>query len=467
MAIFVKNTKTNETERISGIKVVENAIVPKKGKLGSRFIEAHSNALTCIEEDGKQVFVVNEGWELVSGGRKATEPKPVEEVTDQEAAETTEQEAAEATPQPEPEQPDQPEKPRRRRARKAEAEATAEAETGTPTEEAATEAHEEACEDKKVEVKVETSGLHGALEAAFTPVFAGVAAQIEANVRSKVQAEIDALKAQAKTHVTRIELAMPTGEKHDVEGVFCDEFEDMVEDVNNGWSPYLWGAAGCGKSHTCEQIAKALGLDYYTQNMLNFAHEIAGYGNAAGEFVSTPFFEAFSKGGLFHLDEADRSQIEGLVTLNQALQQGVFNFPVIGNVKAHPKFRFICSGNTTMNGADEMYTSGQTQDASFKRRVIFYEMHYDRRIELPIMAQGDEELVNFVEDVRQAIKSTGTLHFVSYTETKYMKQHENKKEKALLRSTFKSLDIDIIRQIYGALQNKENEWAKALYNIVK
>jgi hypothetical protein len=114
-----------------------------------------------------------------------------------------------------------------------------------------------------------------------------------------------------------------------------------------------------------------------------------------------------------------------------------------------------------------MYTSGQQQDASFKRRVIFYEMHYDRRIELPIMAQGDEVLVNFVEDVRRAIKKTGTLHFVSYTETKYMKEHENMKEKALIRSTFKSLDIDIIRQIYGELEDKENVWAVAMYKLIR
>ena len=312
----------------------------------------------------------------------------------------------------------------------------------------------------------EVSGLNDALTAAFTPIFANVAKDIEASVRANVQAEIDALKAQAKIQATRLEI-VKDGEKREIEGLFCDEFEDMVEDVNAGWSPYLWGAAGCGKSHTCQQIADALGLPYYTQNMLSFAHEIAGYGNAGGEFVPTAFYKAFSEGGLFHLDEADRSAVEGLVTLNQALANGVFNFPVIGNVKAHPNFRFIASGNTVMNGADEMYTSGQQQDASFKRRLVFFEMHYDRRIELPVMAQGDEVLVDFVEDVRRAIKRTGTLHFVSYTETKYMKEHETKKEKALERSTFKSLSVDIIRQVYNELTDKENPWAVATYKLIK
>ena len=278
--------------------------------------------------------------------------------------------------------------------------------------------------------------------------------------------EIDALKKAAKTHVQRIELTA-NGEKHEVEGVFCEEFEDLCEDVNLGYYPYLWGAAGCGKSHTAEQIAKALGLDFYAQTMLNFAHEISGYGDAGGNFVETAFFKAFTQGGLFFLDEADRSQCEGLVALNTALANKRFTFPVVGSIEAHPRFRFICAGNTRMSGADEEYVSGQVQDGSFKNRLTFYEMHYDRRVELPVMAQGDEELVDFVEDVRRAIKECRICHAVSYRETEYMKRHETKKERALVRSTFKGLELDAVRMIYNELRNKENAWAKALAKVVK
>lgn len=440
MAINVKNIQTSEVVKVSSLRVLNGKIAayydfPEPSqKWLAKFPFCVKADETITDEKHSvecRVFTLADGYELVKVKAEKAEkrqPKKEEPAAEAPAAEPVVMEevveAVEEIPAPAPE----PAKPAAR---------------------------------------PDTDGLTDALGAAFMPIFKNVAAEIEANVRSKVQAEIDALKAQAKTHVQRIELVKPEGEKFEVEGLFCNEFEDICEDVNNGWYPYLWGAAGCGKSHTAEQVAKALGLDFYTQNMLSFAHEVAGYGNAAGEFVETPFFKAFSQGGLFFLDEADRSQVEGLVVLNQALAQGVFNFPVVGNVKAHPNFRFMAAGNTVMNGADEMYTSGQTQDASFKRRLVFYEMHYDRRIELPIMAQGDEELVNFVEDVRRAIKRTNTLHFVSYSETRYMKQHENKKEKALVRSTFKSLDADIIRQIYGELDNKENVWAKALYNVTR
>lgn len=445
--VFINN-ETKQEVSIFDLFINENGNAQAVEKRGQRFINKYAHVLREIgaAEDGSNIFECVDGWSIKEGtrkrGTKPAEPKPEKPV--EVAPETTEAPVEmEAV---------------------VEAEDVVEVPAEAPVEEPKPRREKKA--EPKAEAQPQTDGLQDALSLAFAPVFAKVAKDIEENVRAKVQAEIDALKAQAKTHVQRIELVTKDGERHEVEGLFCDEFEDMVQDVNDGWSPYLWGAAGCGKSHTCIQIAKALGLDYYTQNMLNFAHEIEGYGNATGEFVPTPFFHAFSEGGLFHVDEIDRSQIEGLVKLNQALEQGVFNFPVVGNVKRHPKFRFICSGNTRMNGADEMYTSGQQQDASFKRRVIFYEMKYDRRVELPIMAQGDEVLVNFVEDVRRAIERTGTLHFVSYTETKYMKQHEDKKEKALIRSTFKSLDLDIIRQIYGALDDKENVWAKAMKNVI-
>ena len=93
-------------------------------------------------------------------------------------------------------------------------------------------------------------------------------------------------------------------------------------------------------------------------------------------------------------------------------------------------------------------------------------MHYDRRIELPVMAQGDAELCDFVEDVRQAIKETHISHVVSYRETKYMAARKDNKAKTLVRSTFKGLEQDAIRIIYGALKNTDNSWAKAMQTLI-
>ena len=138
----------------------------------------------------------------------------------------------------------------------------------------------------------------------------------------------------------------------------------MLNDVRDGYNIYLYGAAGSGKSHTAEQIADALGLAFYGQTTIQFAHDVRGYGDAGGNFVDTPFFKAFAHGGLYFQDEYDRSNTEAAIVLNSALANGWYDFPVIGRVNAHPDFRFMAAGNTLMTGADEEYVSGQVQDAS-------------------------------------------------------------------------------------------------------
>lgn len=283
----------------------------------------------------------------------------------------------------------------------------------------------------------------------------------------EVNKAIDERIKTQEANVTRIQINEREPVK--IEGVVCDDFEDIVRDVELGYYPYLHGAAGCGKSHTAEQVAKALGLDFYAQTTLQFAHDVKGYGDAGGKFVDTAFFKAFSGGGLYFQDEFDRSMPEATVVLNTALSQGYYDFPVVGRVNAHKDFRFMAAGNTRMTGADSEYVTGMVQDASTRNRMAFYEMSYDRRIELPIMAHGDEVLVNFVEDVRQAIKTTRISHCVSYRETAYMydwKDQPNGMKKALKRRTFKALDVDEIRVIYGALSDKNNSWAKATAELI-
>lgn len=124
-------------------------------------------------------------------------------------------------------------------------------------------------------------------------------------------------------------------EGHEVEGVTCDQFDKMLLMLKLGYPVYMWGAAGCGKSHTAAQLAEGLGLPLFEQSQVLFAHDVKGYGDAAGKYVHTPFYRAFTEGGLFFLDEMDASQPEALVVLNMAIANRRYEFPVIGNVKAH------------------------------------------------------------------------------------------------------------------------------------
>lgn len=249
--------------------------------------------------------------------------------------------------------------------------------------------------------------------------------------------------------------------------VYCEKFERIVAKVARGNNVYLYGRAGSGKSHTAEQVAERLGLDFYGQTTIQFAHDVRGYGDAGGNFQETPFFKAFANGGLYFQDEYDRSNSEAAIVLNSALANGWYDFPIVGRVNAHPNFRFMAAGNTLMKGADEEYVTGQIIDASSRDRFgFFFEVDYNHTVEMKI-AGGNEEIVSFVEDIREAIKSTGIQQVVSYRATAAMRdevENENDKEACIVESVCKGLEKDEIREIYDALKNKENDWAKAMKN---
>ena len=205
--IKVKNLTTGEVSEVWYVRTVENQIVGNSRKPRKDFAEKFGMFVeqTGTTEDGFPVYTICEGYELTKQRtRKGAQPKEQEQEQPQPEQDTT--------PQPEQEQ---------------------------PAEVVVTEQETQEQPKPVVTTPIEapsTNGLDTALSAVFAPIFANVAKQIEANIRAEVQVEIDALKAQARTHTTRIELTA-NGEKHEVEGIFCKDFEDLCEDVNAGYDP--------------------------------------------------------------------------------------------------------------------------------------------------------------------------------------------------------------------------------------
>ena len=303
---------------------------------------------------------------------------------------------------------------------------------------------------------------------ALTPLFAGVQKNVTDAVMMTLQPIIDSLKKQAATQVQHIQITNSDGQTHQLDEVVCEDFEEILTYVSKGAPVYLYGAAGCGKSHTARQLADALGLPFYESMQVMFAHDVKGYGDAGGNYQATPFFKAFTEGGVFFLDEVDASAPEALVVLNTAIANRRFDFPIVGNVTAHPNFRVVAAGNTAMTGADLEYVARSVQDAATENRFSFFEMHYDRRVELPVCAGGDEVLMNFITDLRQAIRSANIIKCVSYRQTKLLADPDLLKfgrVKALRRNVFKGMEADEIRIIYGYLTDTENIWAQAMYEL--
>lgn len=300
---------------------------------------------------------------------------------------------------------------------------------------------------------------------AFTPLFAGVVEEIERRVCARYAAEIQELRQIAKSAARKIEVVSPNG-THVVNGLTYANFDAIVATVNAGFPVYMYGPAGSGKSHTAKQVAEALGLPYFESMQVAFAHKLEGYGDAGGNFVPTPFYKAFTQGGLFFLDECDASAADALTVLNTAIANRRFEFPVIGNVEAHPNFRVIAAGNTLMSGADSEYVARCQQDASFKNRFFFVPVNYEPRIE-EAMCNGDADILEFIRDMRASSQTQRVSLVCSYRQIKALFElGETWQPEDLLRgAVYQEKDPDEIRILYNGLQHKRNPWARATATI--
>lgn len=197
-----------------------------------------------------------------------------------------------------------------------------------------------------------------------------------------------------------------------IEGTQHAEFEETLFWCVNRMPVYLYGPAGTGKNVLSQQIAEALNLNFYYAGSLQFKSDLEGFVNAAGEYVETDFYKAFTQGGVFLLDEIDGTAAEVLVAFGAALANRYYNFPKYGRIEAHPDFVVIAAGNTAGRGATEAYNGRYQLDASTLDRFAFIQLDYDVTIELKV-AGGDADLVEFAHDLRNAIKNCGLTYTVS------------------------------------------------------
>ena len=445
--LHIKNISTGEITKVSSLRVVNGQICAyydfsePSAKWLAKYPYFVRSEQTILDEQHAvecRVFTLADGYELtkVKSHRQkpASKPSPaVADVTDEEPAE---HEAEEIIEENAIEQP-----------------AAQEVVTPQPAAPAAS--------------VPEADALTSAFTA-LTPLFAGVQKNVTDAVMLTLQPIIEQLKKQAATQVQHIHITNSAGETHQIDEVVCSDFEEMLTYLSEGVPVYMWGAAGCGKSHTARQLADALGLPFYESMQVMFAHDVKGYGDAGGNYQATPFFKAFTEGGVFFLDEVDASAPEALVVLNTAIANRRFDFPIVGNVTAHPNFRVVAAGNTAMTGADLEYVARSVQDAATENRFSFFEMKYDRRVELPVCAHGDEVLMDFITDLRQAIRAANIIKCVSYRQTTLLANQALLKfgrVKALRRNVFKGMEADEIRIIYGYLTDTQNIWAQAMSQL--
>ena len=279
--------------------------------------------------------------------------------------------------------------------------------------------------------------------------------------KKEAAAEIDSLKKQieeAKNAGTgSIINVVVDGKKTTTktEQVLDPNFENILHLVAAHENVYLYGPAGSGKNTIAEQIAEALGVEFYYQNTLVTKFDVSGYKNAQGEYEETAFYKAWKNGGLFFADELDNSTAEAIIALNAALANGYYTFPNSGEkVAKHPDFYCIAAGNTNGQGATEEYCGRYQMDESSRDRFAFIEIGYNEKIEESICG-GHLDILEFVRDLRSVTKSLQIKLICGYRAISRLAKFYDMNTKFVLDSfIFKGIAKDDIREIAAALSSK-------------
>ena len=245
------------------------------------------------------------------------------------------------------------------------------------------------------------------------------------------------------------------GEHKKVEGIAHEQLDTILKFVAMDEPVMLVGPAGTGKNVIAKQVAESLGLNFYFSNAVTQEYKITGYGDANGEFVKTQFYEAFTKGGVFLLDEVDASCPEALIVLNCAIANRYFDFPVLGRIEAHKDFRVIACANTYGTGASMEYVSRNQLDGATLNRFAVVEVDYDKQIEDSVCP--DKDIADFCREFRRICLKNEVHHIVSYREMsrlyKMITVAGLDKVVALKTCLLKGLEEDTLRIIHRDMKS--------------
>ena len=247
--------------------------------------------------------------------------------------------------------------------------------------------------------------------------------------------------------------------EYDKTGIFHKMFDKVLKLVDMNLPVMLTGGAGAGKNFMLEQVSNALGLDFYYTSTITQEYKLTGFIDGGGKYHETEFYKAFTQGGVFMLDEIDASIPECLVILNGAIANGYFDFPT-GREIANENFRVVCAGNTVGLGADLVYTGRNVLDGATLDRFVLVEIDYDSRIEENLCQ--DEDLRNFLYDVRHSVKVNHINHIIGMRCFKYAYQllmNDFDKEFIVKSVILKGLQQDDINVLKSSL-NSGSEWYK-------
>lgn len=201
-------------------------------------------------------------------------------------------------------------------------------------------------------------------------------------------------------------------------------FDEILDSASCGVNVMMTGPAGTGKGFMARQVAKALEAEFYEVNAVDTEYGLTGFVDANSRYNPTPFYDACKassegKKVIFLFDEMDCSNSRALKVFNEALEAGEFTFP--NNEKLNfEDMVFMSACNTYGTGSDEMYV-GNRIDESTLNRFVMIKVDYNRKVE-ERLAEGDEQLCDFIDGFRSQIEKCGLQTVISYRNIKQIKK---------------------------------------------
>ena len=233
--------------------------------------------------------------------------------------------------------------------------------------------------------------------------------QIESEIVSDV-----IRKVMEVNPVKEVNITIDDVKKKGVKGLFHKDFESILQLVSLKMPVFLVGPAGCGKNVILKQCAEVLGKKFFYQNDANEDHKLLGFVDANGIYHQTPFYKAFTEGGLLMLDEMDNANASVLLKLNSAIGSGndfYMTFPNGETLQAHKDFQVVAAANTYGTGQNAVYCGRNQIDGATLDRYFTYTLDYDKTLEKSLVMNKD--ILGLFWEIRKIVQDNDIRHTVS------------------------------------------------------
>lgn len=183
--------------------------------------------------------------------------------------------------------------------------------------------------------------------------------------------------------------------------------------IKNRISAFIVGNAGSGKTTKVIHLAKEMNLEYYSIsiNGQTSKSDLFGFVDANGVYRPSLFRLAYEFGGIFLMDEIDAGNANIILSINQAIENGLCGFPDGKVIRRHKNFVFIASGNTVGTGATKDFIGRNPLDGASLDRFVKISWEYDEALELKI--SSNPYWVKRVQTIRKVVGELGIRLIVS------------------------------------------------------